>query len=246
MVTPEKGSIEKEKRLGISVNWKRVPAGTHRETVTVTGPYGNKVDVRLSVKKHEQPVLADINGFVEGTGYISIEAEHFTNAVNKDDVRWLRVPGLGRTLSGMITLPVTGESRKPEQDNPRLEYKMYFFNEGELDVHVYVSPTRNFYNTQGLRYGISVDDEKPQVINIHEYDTVPDWEYPPVWNRAVGENIMIRVSKHYINKPGWHTLKYWMVDPGVVLQKIVVDTGGLKPSYLGPPESFHIIKSDID
>jgi hypothetical protein len=28
-----------------------------------------------------------------------------------------------------------------------------------------------------------------------------------------------------------------MIDPGVVLQKIVVDAGGLKPSYLGPEET---------
>jgi hypothetical protein len=29
-----------------------------------------------------------------------------------------------------------------------------------------------------------------------------------------------------------------MIDPGPVLQKIVINSGGVRPNYLRPPESF--------
>jgi hypothetical protein len=84
-----------------------------------------------------------------------------------------------------------------------------------------------------------MDDEKPQIINLvsRDYDAKngnKDWE------QTVSDNFRKGSSRHLIGKPGYHILKIWMVDPGVVLQKIVVNTGGLKPSYLGPPESGRI------
>ena len=58
------------------------------------------------------------------------------------------------------------------------------------------------------------------------------------WEKSVSDNFRVGKSHHTLTHPGYHTLKIWMVDPGVVLQKIVVNAGGVKPSYLGPPESF--------
>jgi hypothetical protein len=34
-------------------------------------------------------------------------------------------------------------------------------------------------------------------------------------------------------------VKFWMVDPGVVLQKLVIEARDIGATYLGPPESFY-------
>jgi hypothetical protein len=60
---------------------------------------------------------------------------------------------------------------------------------------------------------------------------------------AAANEIKELVTTHIITTPGKHIVKYWLVDPQVVLEKIVVDKGGVKPSYLGPPESYRKVKS---
>ena len=99
-------------------------------------------------------------------------------------------------------------------------------------MSAYISPTLNYYNNQGLRYAVSIDDNEPQIVNIHEGD------FPRTWSRWVSNNINVTTSKHTVKSPGEHVLKFWMVDPGVVLQKLVTETVEIEPSYLGPPESY--------
>src|SRR5690606_7644755 len=143
----------------------------------------------------------------------------------------------GRTSSAVTIEPTTVERQTPGKKTPRLEYEFTVFNEGELKIETYLSPTLNFKKNEGLKFAIAIDDEAPQIINIHEGDDVPDWEYPDWWNNSVTDRIRKKQSTHPSIKPGKHTLKLWMIDPGVVFQKFVIDAGGLKPSYLGPPES---------
>ena len=114
---------------------------------------------------------------------------------------------------------------------------MYLFSTGVLEVEATVGPTLNFVPGRGLRYAVSFDDEAPQIITIVPANFSAQ-NGNRNWEASVRDNCRKIKSTHQIKKPGYHTLKVWMVDPAVALEKIVINTGGVKPSYLGPPESF--------
>jgi Glycosyl hydrolase family 115/Gylcosyl hydrolase family 115 C-terminal domain len=164
---------------------------------------------------------------------VSIEAQHYTKAINSNGIRWKVLPDLGRTGDAVTTFPVTSAAQKISAGSPQLQYEFYTYSKGPFKLNAYFSPTLNFHNTEtGLQYAVSIDDEQPQTISINKDDNnVHTWEG---W---VANNIIIKTTNHSIDKPGKHVLKYWMVDSGVVLQKLVIDLGGVKDSYLGPPET---------
>lgn len=56
------------------------------------------------------------------------------------------------------------------------------------------------------------------------------------WCAGVSWNIRITESQVTL-QAGLHTLQFYAVDPGLVLQKLVLFHGELPESYLGPPES---------
>ncbi|HRG07226.1 MAG TPA: glycosyl hydrolase 115 family protein [Cyclobacteriaceae bacterium] len=178
------------------------------------------------------PPAATGNIFYERDQYVSMEADHTTRIHNSDGVAWKVIPDLGKTGSAITTFPVTAKASL-SASSPYLEYEFYSYSSGKANVLLYFSPTLNFQaSPKGLQYALSIDDETPEVFSLN----VDDAELK-TWEKWVANNINIKISSHSMQKPGKHTLKFWVVDSGIVLQKIVVDFGGLKPSYLGPPET---------
>ena len=227
-----RGTVAREQRVWVSIDWNAVPAGASRGSITISGPNDRKVVLTVPLVNPADPKRDSVEGFVETNGCVSMEAEHFTRAVEPGGMHWQRIPDFGRTLSGMTPFPVTASSQNLSPNGMRLEYRMYLFHDGPVSVDAYLAPTQKFLPGDGFRYGISFDDETPQVVNMHAGYAQVDWE------RSVKDSVRTMTSKHTLARPGYHVLKFWMIDPGVVLEKLVVNTGGVRPSYLGPPESF--------
>ena len=234
VLSESQGTIEKERRVWVSVDWKKAPLGFTSGSLKIARGSTQEVVVNVNTLRPQDLTRESLDGFVESDQYVSMEAVHYSKKVDGPSASWESIDDLGRTLSSMSVFPVTAESVTPPRDSPRLEYKLYLFDPRTVEVEAILAPTLNFVPGRGLRYAISFDDEAPQVIDALAQNSVEDWR------TSVKDSVRKVQSTHLLAKSGYHTLKFWMVDPGVVLQKLVVNLGGVKPSYLGPPESYHL------
>jgi hypothetical protein len=146
------------------------------------------------------------------------------------------VEGYGKTLSAMrVQGPVNFPAITPGNGTPSLEYKAYFFNTGPARVVTALAPNLPFIPGRDLRYAVSIDDQPPVMVTA-----IPRTHQASgrTWEEQVKDEAAYASASVEIPAPGYHTLKIWAVDPGITIQKIVVDLGGAKASYMGPPESF--------
>ncbi len=230
------GAISYEQRLWVNIDWDKAPKGANIEgsitfnwksTATESGtPY----TVNVSVFNPKEPSLATVKGYVESNGYISIEAEHFSRKSDKTHASWNILEGLGRTGDSVTILPTTIPSHVEIDEiiaeAPSMEYDIHTFTTGEVTVDFNCIPSLPINADYGLRIAMAIDDEKPVIVDNKVY-------------RDVMYNLMKLQGSLNLKKQGSHTLKIWMVDPGLTIDKIIIDTGGVRESYLGPPESVY-------
>lgn len=197
----------------------------------------NAVHILTDEKEPNTGGRRTATSFVEKDGYVSMLAAHYTKAVGTPGIAWKSIPDIGREGDGVTSFPVTAEEQSISPKSPHLEYDIYTTDTATVKLYAYFSPTLNFHNGDGLKYAVSVDDEQPQVIALNKEDN-----NVKTWGEWVANNAIVKTSQHNVTRPGRHTVKFWRVSPAVVLQKLVLDFGGLKPSYLGPPETISTSK----
>jgi hypothetical protein len=224
------GDTDTDRRVEVNVDTTH--AVDHEGSITVAQRDGPSITIPITTSHTQMAVRTEESSFIENDGYVSMEAEHVSHSTGVGEVRWERIPEYGATLSGMSIFPVTAPSIVELQaTRPTLEYRMYLYGVGNLKVEAIVGPTLNFVPGRGLRYAISFDDQPARIVDALEHNSDSDW------SKVVSDGVRRVDTELNIAAPGYHTLKIGMVDPGLVLEKLVVSKGPLKPSYLGPPES---------
>jgi hypothetical protein len=171
--------------------------------------------------------------FAASAGYVSIEAEHYYSAQASAGTQWSVYPYYGRTRSAVALTPYT----QPVGD-AALTYRFTMpAGVKKATVHVVTKSTLDFLNVGGHEYTVSLDGSEPQTVNMNK--TLVDRQpymysdfYPTVARRVIEKTVDVSVDKD-----GDHELTIRPRHPGIVFEKIVVDFGGYKPSYLWMDES---------
>ena len=98
-----------------------------------------------------------------------------------------------------------------------------------IDMMVYTIPFWPLYKGKSNAISISVDGGNPQVFEnkFKEYDRT--WKDQVMRNGAVCR-LRFAVDKSKSS----HTIRFTAKDPGQMLQRVIIDWGGLKPAYIGP------------
>jgi hypothetical protein len=169
---------------------------------------------------------------------MGIEAPHFATAVDGAGLTWRVIPNLGRTLGAVTAFP-QGAAPTSERDGVRLEYEVTVSKPGELAVRLFMVPTLDTTGKGALRTGISIDAGRMQVLTdrLVPAPTATTSQEQRDWNKAVEDNARVLEGRFPNIQAGRHLIKVWRLDGNCVLQKLVLSTGSIPASYLGPAEA---------
>lgn len=252
-----------ERRILVSVDWSKVGTGRNEATVTLTGG-GKAVDVAVKAVKGSAPEAeGQYFGNLSGAEF-SVPAHMFSRNLPGGGQSWTLLPGLGRGEGCMGAGDVCRQAGGDLTSNrPTLEYQMLLPDTNVVTLCIGILPVQDVQPERGLRLAVQIDGQKPVVLDARqgfkdefkEYTKenlamspnlkpLPEVEknilltgYGQERRNEVFDNMRWLTARLPVAGGGLHTLKIMMVDPEVVLERIIVNPDNAHPSYFGAPET---------
>lgn len=225
-----------DQRVEVSIDWTKVPHDFDDVIhIHVRSTRGDYEQVHLPVSNQHAP--EEYHGFLESNGCISIEPGAVP-LLPEQELSYEHLPSVGRTSSGAVSLCSNKALGVDNMANIAfLEYSIFLFSKTKtVTVNLHFTMALDTDPENLLKYDISFDDESEKSVRLLE-DAPSRGDLPPGWSIAVQDGVWKRSHSFCCHKVGPHRLKFRSLAKGVVLEKILVDVGGIRESYLGPPIS---------
>ncbi len=256
------GLEQDEVRLNVSIDWTKLSNGSHTGEVIIKANGERKIVKVRALKGNLPQTNQPYFGNMTGREY-SIPATAYIKNESSSEVRWRELPDLGRDDGDMGLWPVTASSAHDEQ-TPFMDYQVYVDKAGQIPMLIGVIPTQDVNPERGLRIAIAIDNSELVVLDARQgmLDTFNEYtssnlKKSPVLDALpkadksmkliVGNNfcrnglydaVRWLSAKLSVKSVGLHHLRVYMVDPEVVLERIIVNPDNKHPSYMGAPESM--------
>lgn len=243
----QSGTVYSDDRIWAGVDWEAVPEGDTAAVITVNRLAGSTVvdQEKIPVTVKNTTVELDEKTYAEANGYVSVEAEHYTSAVANGVYSWETEMERGRSGDALKAYPnfAMGIENPNMEDSAYTEYKIYFESTGTFDVDIYRMPTLN--ERGETSFAIGMDEAVPTVLKgVNKWTggkANASWtDGTDGWSNGVYANNQTLNTTVTVSTPGYHTLRLYSIDTGVIIDKIVITTTGEKQqSYFGAPESYN-------
>lgn len=218
-------------RVWITIDWDDVPADFDNEVlISVTSKEGDFEHVHLPVHGHKLPEPSNL--FIEADGCVSIPALGLGVPTP-----YQHHPDLGRSSEGSVTIKSTSFQGDPA---PFLEYPFYIFTSTTSStITMYFNMTLDIDPADPMTYDLGIDHQPAETHTLISKSKEKKKLPAEGWLEAVMDCVWKRDHIATLS-PGAHTIWVRLNHSNLLLEKIVVDLGGVKESYLGPPSSFFI------
>jgi hypothetical protein len=225
VLTPE--SLKSEHRIWVEIDWTKAPQMDAISAEIAIKTVSSEFKVTVNVNNKDIEELNVFKGFIESDGYVSIRAEHYNRVKgNNEEKRWTILEGINSRLVEALPLSATVDTSSNQVlKNPSLEYDVFTGTSGEGTFYFYTLPTHPLNKDYGMRYAVQVDDRPVQILSFRTVGRSEEWKENVLRNSAV-KSITIPMLK-----AGKHKITIYMVDPGVILDRIFLSVDGRKPPY---------------
>lgn len=237
------GATRTEQRVLVSADWDKVSGTAEGEILIYNADEnGNKIGEAVAtfdvIAVNSDVEYGDHTGYIEANGYVAIEAEHYSEAVEGDDGRnWQVFVSNGRHGDTVKAMPDTAVKTEDWDSTAKLVYSVYFENAGTYKLTLERMPVLNEGTDETgakrtMNIAVGVSDDEPQVL-VGECEAT-------LWGlRQSVMDMHQKLSCNITVEQGWNDIVVYMSDASFVWDRMVIETvsGALRSTVLGPAES---------